>query len=90
MSSKSSKGLKRTLTGRVVSNKMDKSVVVSVDNRLKHPLYGKYITKTNKYFAHDEENVVEEGDLVEITEGRPISKNKSWRVTKILEKAKSI
>lgn len=90
MSSSSSKGLKRTLTGTVVSDKMNKSVVVRVENRMRHPLYGKYITKTHKYHAHDETDLVKEGDQVEISEGRPISKNKSWSVTKVLEKAKAI
>ncbi|NJM31622.1 MAG: 30S ribosomal protein S17 [Limnobacter sp.] len=83
-------GLKRTLVGRVVSNKMTKSVVVMVENRMKHPLYGKYISKTHKYTAHDESNEIGEGDLVEITEGRPISKTKSWSVSKVLEKASSV
>lgn len=82
--------LKRTLIGRVVSDKMTKSVVVSVENKIKHQIYGKYIVKTRKYAAHDESNEVTEGDLVEISESRPISKTKSWTVTKVLEKAKVI
>lgn len=82
--------LKRVLVGRVVSDKMTKSVVVKVENYIKHPIYGKYIVKSHKYTAHDESNEVQQGDLVEISEGRPISKTKSWSVTKVLEKAKVI
>ena len=87
MSTEAKVSLKRTLVGRVVSDKMTKSGVVMVENRIKHPIYGKYIVKSHKYTAHDESN---EGDLVEICEGRPISKTKSWSVTKVLEKAKII
>lgn len=90
MSAEPKVGLKRTLIGRVVSDKMTKSVVVMVENRMKHPLYGKYITKTHKYSAHDESNEVREGDLVEITEGRPISKTKSWSVSRVIEKARLV
>jgi len=90
MSTEPKVGLKRTLVGRVVSDKMNKSVVVKVENRIKHPLYGKFITKSRKYAAHDETNEIREGDLVEITEGRPISKTKSWSVTKVLEKATQV
>lgn len=90
MSTEAKVSLKRTLVGRVVSDKMTKSVVVMVENRIKHPIYGKYIVKSHKYTAHDESNEIAEGDLVEICEGRPISKTKSWTVTKVLEKAKII
>ena len=90
MSTEAKASLKRTLIGRVVSDKMTKSVVVMVENRMRHPLYGKYITKTHKYAAHDESNEVKAGDLVEISEGRPISKTKSWSVTKVIEKAKLV
>jgi len=90
MSTEPKVGLKRTLVGRVVSDKMNKSVVVKVENRIKHPLYGKFITKSRKYAAHDETNEIREGDLVEITEGRPISKTKAWSVTKVLEKATQV
>lgn len=90
MSTEAKTSLKRTLIGRVVSDKMTKSVVVMVENRMRHPLYGKYITKTHKYSAHDESNEVQQGDLVEISEGRPISKTKSWSVTKVIEKAKLV
>jgi small subunit ribosomal protein S17 len=79
--------VRRALVGRVVSDKMNKTVTVLVENRVKHPLYGKYITRSAKYHAHDEENTVGAGDLVEIEECRPISRTKSWRVAKVLEKA---
>ncbi|WDU53316.1 30S ribosomal protein S17 [Taylorella equigenitalis] len=84
------KKLQRTLVGKVVSNKMDKTVVVQVERRVKHPLYGKIIIRTNKYKAHDENNEYNEGDTVEIAEGRPISKHKSWRVVKLVEAARVI
>ena len=79
--------IKRTQTGRVVSNKMDKSVSVLIERQIKHALYGKYIKRSTKVHAHDEANDCGEGDLVKITEGRPISKSKSWRVVEILERA---
>jgi small subunit ribosomal protein S17 len=79
----------RTTIGRVVSSKMNKSVTVSVERLIKHPVYGKYIRKTTKIFAHDEDNVCKEGDTVAISEGRPISKNKSWRVVEIVNSPKS-
>lgn len=78
---------KRTLIGRVVSDKMDKTVTVLVERRVKHPIYGKIITKSKKYHAHDESNEMGQGDLVEIEESRPLSRTKTWRVTKLLEKA---
>ena len=81
---------KRTHTGRVVSDKMQKTVTVLVERRMKHPLYGKYVTKTKKYHAHDENGDFHEGDLVEIEECRPLSKTKAWRVTKLLEKARTV
>lgn len=77
--------LKRTLIGKVVSDKMDKTVTVLVERRVKHPLYGKIVVKSNKYHAHDETNQVKEGDTVEITEGRPISKTKAWSVTRVVQ-----
>jgi small subunit ribosomal protein S17 len=77
----------RTITGRVISNKMDKSVSVSVERTVKHPLYGKYLRRTSKYMAHDEENACNEGDLVMIAECRPYSKNKSWRLVEIVGRA---
>lgn len=80
----------RALTGRVVSDKMDKTVTVLVERRVKHPLYGKVIRLSKKYHAHDENNEYHEGDLVVIEECRPISKTKAWRVTKLVEKARTV
>jgi small subunit ribosomal protein S17 len=77
---------KRTLVGRVVSNKMQKTVTVLVERKVQHPIYGKYIVKSTKYHAHAEEPL-NEGDTVEIAEGRPISKTKSWRVTRLVQAA---
>lgn len=82
--------VRRTLQGRVVSDKMDKTVTVLVERRVKHPLYNKIVTKSNKYHAHDENNEIGVGDLVEIEESRPISRTKTWRVTQVLEKARVI
>ena len=81
---------KRTLNGRVVSDKMQKTVTVLVERRMKHPLYGKYVTLSKKYHAHDENGEFHEGDLVEIEECRPLSKTKAWRVTKLLEKSRNV
>ncbi|HYX06790.1 MAG TPA: 30S ribosomal protein S17 [Bacteroidales bacterium] len=75
-------------TGRVVSDKMDKSLTVAVDRQVKHPIYGKFITKTTKYMVHDEKNEAKAGDRVRIMETRPLSKNKKWRLVEIIEKAK--
>lgn len=80
-------GIKRTLVGRVVSDKMEKTVTVLIERRVKHPVYGKIVTKSKKYHAHNENNEAKTGDLVEIEECRPISRSKAWRVTKLLEKA---
>jgi len=74
--------------GRVVSDKMDKTVVVAVETLVKHPLYGKIIRRTTKFKAHDEMNSAGEGDVVEIMETRPLSRDKRWRVARIIEKAK--
>lgn len=79
--------LTRTLTGTVTSDKMDKTVTVLVERRVKHPLYGKYVVESKKYHAHDEANECGVGDKVEIAETRPLSRTKSWKVTRILEKA---
>ena len=79
--------IKRTKTGRVVSNKMDKSVTVLLERQIKHWLYGKYIKRSTKVLAHDEDNDCGEGDKVMIAECRPLSKSKSWRVIEILERA---
>ena len=81
-------GMRRQLTGKVVSDKMDKTVTVQVDRRMKHPLYGKYVGKSNKYHAHDEKNEYHTGDMVMIEECRPLSKTKAWRVVKLVEKAR--
>ncbi|HEY9280575.1 MAG TPA: 30S ribosomal protein S17 [Eoetvoesiella sp.] len=80
----------RTLVGKVVSNKMDKTVVVRVERRVKHPVFGKIMVRSNKYKAHDETNQYNEGDMVEIAEGRPISRDKSWTVVRLLEAARVI
>lgn len=76
----------RALIGRVVSDKMEKTVTVLVERKVKHPLYGKIIRRSKKYHAHDENNEFHEGDLVEIEECRPIAKTKAWRVSKLVEK----
>ena len=80
----------RTLVGRIVSDKRAKTVTVLVERRTAHELYGKIVAKSRKYHAHDENGDYKMGDLVEIAEGRPISKTKSWVVTKLLEKAKLV
>ncbi|WP_416306351.1 30S ribosomal protein S17 [Neptunicella sp. SCSIO 80796] len=80
----------RTVQGRVVSNKMDKSIVVAIERRVKHPVYGKYITRTTKLHAHDETNQCGEGDVVTLRECRPYSKTKSWILVDIITKAKAI
>lgn len=82
--------LTRKLIGKVVSDKMDKTVTVLIERQLKHPLYGKIIVRSNKYHAHDEANQAKIGDTVEIAEGRPISKTKAWTVTRILQEAQVI
>ena len=79
--------LKRTQVGRVVSDRMDKTVTVLLERQVKHALYGKYIKRSTKVHAHDEDNNCVEGDKVKIVECRPISKSKSWRVVEILERA---
>ena len=81
------KKVKRVEVGRVVSDKMTNTVTVLVERRVKHPLYGKVITRTAKYHAHVEGGIAKQGDLVEIEESRPISKTKTWRVTKVLEQS---
>ncbi|MSQ62482.1 MAG: 30S ribosomal protein S17 [Betaproteobacteria bacterium] len=80
----------RKLIGRVVSNKMQKTVVVQVERRVKHATFGKIITRSSKYHAHVASGTFQEGDLVEIAEGRPISKTKSWTVTRLVEKSKIV
>lgn len=80
------KKIVRTLRGSVVSNKMDKTIVVLVVDKIKHPLYGKYIKKSTKIHAHDENNICNEGDIVVIEESRPISRTKSWKLHEVVEK----
>ncbi|WP_424192824.1 30S ribosomal protein S17 [Ampullimonas aquatilis] len=81
--------LKRSLIGKVVSTKMSKTVTVLVERQIKHPLYGKFIVRSKKYHAHVADGGFNDGDLVEIQECRPISKTKSWTVSKLIEKAKA-
>ncbi|MFM2394819.1 MAG: ribosomal protein [Bacteroidota bacterium] len=79
---------KKQIVGVVSSNKMNKSITVSVERRLKHPMYGKFVKKTKKFMAHDENNECTEGDVVRIIESRPLSAKKRWRLVEIIEKAK--
>ncbi|TIC78874.1 30S ribosomal protein S17 [Crenobacter intestini] len=80
----------RTLTGKVVSDKMDKTVTVLVERKVKHPVYGKVIRLSKKFHAHDEGNEYREGDIVVISESRPLSKTKTWVVTSLVEKARQV
>ena len=82
------RNLRKERVGLVTSNKMDKSIVVSIERRFKHPIYGKFVKKTNKFMAHDEKNECNIGDTVRIMETRPLSKNKNWRLVEIIERAK--
>lgn len=82
------RNLRKTRVGRVVSNKMDKTIVVAIEDNVKHPLYNKITKRTVRFKAHDENNECNEGDRVEIMETRPLSKDKRWRLVKIIEKAK--
>ena len=82
------RNLRKERIGVVVSNKMDKSITVAVKRKVKHPIYGKFINKTKKLMAHDEENACNIGDTVRISEIRPLSKNKTWRLIEIIERAK--
>ncbi len=77
----------RALTGRVVSNKMDKTITVLIERRVKHPLYGKFIRRSTKVHAHDEANECNQGDVVTVEQCRPLSKTKTWRLVKVLERA---
>jgi small subunit ribosomal protein S17 len=79
---------RRERVGVVVSSKMDKSITISVKQKIKHPIYGKFVNKTSRFMAHDEENTCNVGDTVKISETRPLSKNKRWRVIEIIERAK--
>jgi small subunit ribosomal protein S17 len=78
----------RTLTGRVVSNAMQKSVTVLIERRVKHPIYGKYLTRSTKVHVHDEDNQCNVGDMVTVVQSRPLSKTKTWRLLEILERAR--
>ena len=80
----------KTLTGRVASNKMDKTISVQIQRTVKHPLYGKFMKRSTKLLAHDEANECNEGDVVIIEASRPLSKNKSWRLQKIISKAQEV
>ena len=84
----SERNLRKTRTGVVSSNKMDKTITVAVERRVKHPIYGKFVKKTTKFHAHDEKNECTVGDVVKIMESRPLSKTKRWRLVEIVEKAK--
>ena len=82
------RALRKTRVGRVVSDKMDKTIVVAIEDHIKHPTYGKIISRTTKIYAHDEENTCGIGDTVELMETRPLSKTKRWRLVRVIEKAK--
>jgi small subunit ribosomal protein S17 len=82
------RNLRKERTGRVVSNKMNKTITVIVESKMKHPIYGKFVNKSTKFRAHDENNECGEGDLVRIMETRPLSKSKNWRLVEIIERAK--
>lgn len=82
------RNLRKEKIGVVVSNKMEKSISIAVERKLKHPIYGKFVKKTNKFMAHDENNECQIGDLVRIMETRPLSRNKRWRLVEIIERAK--
>jgi len=82
------RNLRKQKSGVVVSNKMDKTITVQVERRLMHPIYGKFVKRSKKFFAHDEENTCNVGDKVRIMETRPLSKMKRWRLVEILERAK--
>lgn len=81
------KVIKRTLTGKVISDKMDKTITVKIERQVKHPLYGKFIKRSTKVHAHDESNVCNMGDTVTVVECRPLSKSKSWQLVEVVEKA---
>ena len=82
------RNLRKERIGKVVSNKMQKSITIAIDRKVKHPIYGKFMNKTTKFMAHDEKNEAGIGDTVRIMETRPLSKNKRWRLVEIIEKAK--
>jgi small subunit ribosomal protein S17 len=82
------RNLRKERIGEVVSNKMDKTAVIAVKTKMKHPMYGKFVNKTSKFYAHDEANTCGVGDTVRIMETRPLSKTKKWRLVEIIERAK--
>ena len=82
------RNLRKERIGIVASNKMDKSIVVTIERKVKHKLYGKFVKQTSRFFAHDEKNTCNEGDTVRIMETRPLSKSKNWRLVEIIERAK--
>ena len=82
------RNLRKERVGIIVSDKMDKSIIVAVERKVKHPMYGKFVKKTSKFVAHDEKNECKMGDTVKIEETRPLSKTKNWRLVEILERAK--
>ena len=82
------RNLRKTKTGVVSSNKMDKTITVAVERKVKHPIYGKFVKKTNKFHAHDGKNECSIGDVVKIMESRPLSKTKRWRLVEVVEKVK--
>lgn len=86
----SAAGAARSVTGRVVSDKMHKTITVQIERRLQHPVYGKYLTRRTKLHAHDENNDCKAGDLVMIEQCRPLSKTKTWRLVKIIERAREV
>ena len=88
VASASERNLRKEIIGRVTSSKMDKSITVMVESKMKHPIYGKFVTKSTKFMAHDENNECGEGDTVRIMGTRPLSKNKRWRLIEIIERAK--
>lgn len=79
---------RKEIVGKVLRNKMDKSIVIGVERKVKHPMYGKFVKKTSTFMAHDEKNECNIGDIVQVMETRPLSKNKRWRLVQIIEKAK--
>ena len=89
MDSKSQRGVRKNREGVVISDSMDKAVVVSVERRFRHPTYGKEITRSKKYYAHDEKNEAHKGDVVRIAETRPLSKLKRWRLVEVVKKGKA-
>lgn len=84
----SDRNLRKTRTGEVVSNKMDKTITITVQRKLRHPIYGKFVKKSKKFVAHDENNDCNIGDVVRIMETRPLSKRKRWRLVEIVERAR--